>query len=91
MCALGTSPVHPVITWESSHSSSGGRWFFGGFVRQNEERVLALRRQAEVTFFFCISGIEFVVDGPMNRVKELDECVLDVRDQGLELIYISSA
>lgn len=85
MLEADSAPVMPWITWGSSAEAEESSWFFGGFVRQDDGRVQRLREQAPAIFFHVVSGVEFLVDGPMNKVPDLQGRTLDCEDGQLRL------
>lgn len=67
----------PMITWVTDSAQENGKWELGGFIDKADPNVEELRRQKGAKFFFEISGIEFVIDGPMHYLDLLKEATLD--------------
>ena len=72
-----TDGLMPMITWVTDSAQQGGKWDLGGFIEKADPHVEELRKQKGATFFFDISEIEFVVDGPMHCLNLLREATLD--------------
>ena len=77
-----------MITWFTDSAQREGKWGLGGFVEKADPNVEALRRQKGATFFFDVSGIEFIVDGPMHYLNVLEGATLDYVDEGFVLKVI---
>jgi len=60
--------VVPVITWAKTESELGGMWIFGGFSEKQPRNE---------PFRTTVYGVEFIVDGPMNRLSTLANMTLD--------------
>ena len=67
----------PMVTWVTDSTQKNGKWELGGFIDKADPNVEELRRQKGAKFFFEISGIEFVIDGPMHYLDLLKEATLD--------------
>lgn len=70
----------PMITWVTDSSQQNGRWELAGFIDKADPGIQALRRQEGAQFLFEISGIEFVIDGPMHFFELIKGATLDYVD-----------
>lgn len=66
-----------MITWVTDSALRNGRWEFGGFIAKSDLRLEELKKCADVQFLYEISGVEFVVDGPMHYLDLLKDSTLD--------------
>ncbi|MGR9074052.1 MAG: hypothetical protein ACU833_13395 [Gammaproteobacteria bacterium] len=67
----------PMITWVTDNAFRNGKWEFGGFIAKSDSRLEELKKCTDVQFFYEISGIEFIVDGPMHHLDLLKDSTLD--------------
>lgn len=61
-----------MITWITDNAQNKGKWELGNFIDKANPNVEILRKQLGAKFFFGISGIEFVIDGPMHYLSLLE-------------------
>ena len=72
----GDKDEHPMITWVTDSTQNNGKWEWAGFIDKANLNVENLRKRSEAKFFFVISEIEFVIDGPMHYLSLLENKTL---------------
>lgn len=70
-----------MITWVTDSTQNNGKWEWAGFIDKANPNVENLRKRSEAKFFFVISEIEFVIDGPMHYLSLLENKTLDYKNR----------
>lgn len=70
----------PMITWVTDSSFENGKWELGGFFEKDDPRLIKIQNLEGINLIHEISGIKFIVDGPLHYLDLLEGATLDYTD-----------